>query len=57
MAAVPSRAEPDEGEIACGTVFAALDQLGYTGWVGCEYRPRAGTDEGLRWVENLGISL
>jgi hydroxypyruvate isomerase len=57
IAAVPSRAEPDEGEIAYGVVFATLDQLSYAGWIGCEYRPRAGTDEGLRWVKSLGTSL
>jgi len=53
IAAVPSRAEPDEGEIAYGAVFAELERLGYQGWVGCEYRPRADTDEGLRWMRNL----
>jgi hydroxypyruvate isomerase len=26
-----------------------LDELGYDGWIGCEYRPKAGTDEGLGW--------
>lgn len=57
IAAVPSRAEPDEGEIAFAAVFSELDRLGYDGWVGCEYRPRAGTDEGLRWVSKLGVSL
>jgi hydroxypyruvate isomerase len=57
IAAVPSRAEPDEGEIAYGAVFAALDRLGYDGWIGCEYKPRAGTDEGLRWTQSLGVSL
>jgi hydroxypyruvate isomerase len=50
IAAVPSRAEPDEGEIAYPAIFAALDALGYTGWVGCEYRPRGATDDGLRWM-------
>lgn len=57
IAAAPSRAEPDEGEIAYGAVFAALDRLGYGGWIGCEYRPRGGTDEGLRWTGSLGVSL
>jgi hydroxypyruvate isomerase len=28
-----------------------LDALGYDGWVGCEYRPRAGTSEGLGWLK------
>ena len=57
IAAVPSRVEPDEGEIAYGAVFAALERLGYAGWTGCEYKPRAGTDEGLAWVKTLGVSL
>jgi hydroxypyruvate isomerase len=57
IAAVPSRAEPDEGEIAYRAIFAELDALGYDGWVGCEYRPRAGTDAGLGWVEALGVRL
>jgi 2-dehydrotetronate isomerase len=57
IAAVPSRAEPDEGEIAYGAIFAALDKLGYAGWTGCEYKPRAGTDEGLAWMKTLGVSF
>ena len=57
IAAVPSRAEPDEGEIAYPAIFAALDALGYQGWVGCEYRPRGATDEGLRWTRSLGVAL
>ena len=57
IAAVPSRAEPDEGEIAFGAIFTELDKLGYPGWVGCEYKPRGDTDEGLRWTKTLGVSL
>jgi 2-dehydrotetronate isomerase len=57
IAAVPSRAEPDEGEIAYRVVLEAVDGLGYAGWVGCEYKPRIGTDEGLGWVGALGMSL
>ena len=34
-----------------------LDRLDYQGWVGCEYRPRASTDAGLRWIEALGTAL
>ena len=57
IAAVPSRAEPDEGEIAYGAIFKELDAFGYDGWVGCEYIPRGGTDDGLGWVRKLGVSL
>jgi hydroxypyruvate isomerase len=57
IAGVPSRAEPDEGEIAYPAIFAALDGLGYTGWVGCEYKPRTDTDVGLAWVKKLDVRL
>jgi len=56
IAAVPSRAEPDEGALDYRTVFDRLEAIGYDGWVGCEYRPRAGTDEGLSWMTRLGVS-
>ena len=51
IASVPLRHEPDSGELDYGHVFAELDRLDYRGHVGCEYRPRAGTREGLRWFE------
>ena len=57
IAAVPSRAEPDEGEVAYGNLFKELDRLGYAGWVGCEYKPRGSTDEGLGWTRTLGVAL
>ena len=57
IAAVPSRAEPDEGEIAYPAIFAALEELGYDGWIGAEYKPRADTDAGLAWVKTLGVTL
>lgn len=57
FAAVPSRAEPDEGEIAYGAIFKALDDLGYAGWVGAEYKPRGDTDAGLVWTKTLGVAL
>lgn len=46
----PGRHEPGTGEINHATLFERLDALGYGGWVGCEYRPRAGTSEGLGWI-------
>jgi hydroxypyruvate isomerase len=57
IAAVPSRNEPDEGEIAYGAIFSALDRIEYRGWVGCEYKPRGDTDVGLSWVSRLGQSV
>jgi hydroxypyruvate isomerase len=53
IAGVPDRHEPDTGEVNYAHVFAVLDELEYQGWVGCEYHPRAGTVEGLGWVERL----
>ena len=50
FASVPDRAEPDGGTLDYAQVFRTIDALGYAGWVGAEYRPRAGTDEGLGWM-------
>ena len=55
IAAVPSRAEPDEGEVNFPAVFDALDALGYAGWIGCEYKPRRTTEEGLGWGARFGL--
>jgi len=55
IAGVPGRHEPDVGEINYAHLFALLDELGYRGWVGCEYRPLSGTVPGLRWMKTLGV--
>ena len=39
------------GEINYGFILSELDRLGYDGWVGCEYKPKAGTSEGLGWMK------
>jgi hydroxypyruvate isomerase len=49
----PGRNEPGTGEINYRYVFAELDRLGYDGYVGCEYKPKAGTSEGLTWMKEL----
>jgi hydroxypyruvate isomerase len=51
IAGVPQRHEPDVGEVNYPYLFALLDELGWDGWIGCEYRPRAGTSDGLAWVK------
>jgi len=56
IAAVPTRAEPDEGEIRYEAVFRELDRLGYGGWVGCEYRARGGVEAGLGWMATLAAA-
>jgi hydroxypyruvate isomerase len=55
IAAVPTRGEPDEGEINYPAVFEAMDRLGYAGWIGCEYKPRTRTAEGLSWAKRYGV--
>ena len=50
-----SRHEPDEGEVNYPAIFEMLDRLGYAGWVGCEYRPRARTEAGLAWARPYGV--
>jgi 2-dehydrotetronate isomerase len=49
IASVPSRHEPDDEELNFPYLFAEIDRLGYNGFVGCEYRPRAATVDGLGW--------
>ncbi|QVQ25838.1 2-oxo-tetronate isomerase [Achromobacter deleyi] len=51
VAGVPDRHEPDLGELNYPYLFEHIDRLGYAGWIGCEYRPRAGTSEGLGWAK------
>jgi hydroxypyruvate isomerase len=50
IAGVPERHEPDVGELNYPYLFSLIDSLGYTGFVGCEYRPRASTSQGLAWL-------
>ncbi|EDV46175.1 putative hydroxypyruvate isomerase [Drosophila erecta] len=58
IAQVPHRHEPDvSGELDYGFVFKALQDFGYDGWVGCEYKPKTTTVEGLGWVSKLGYTL
>ncbi len=49
----PGRNEPGSGEIHFPFLFEHLDRIGYTGWIGCEYRPAAGTEAGLGWMRSL----
>ncbi|WDR06285.1 hydroxypyruvate isomerase [Devosia rhodophyticola] len=47
----PGRNEPGTGELNYPNIFAALDRFGYDGWIGCEYKPKAGTSAGLGWMK------
>jgi 2-dehydrotetronate isomerase len=55
IANVPGRHEPDQGEVNFAFLFDLLDEIGYRGWIGCEYRPKAGTLAGLSWGRRWGI--
>ncbi|MEX8498532.1 2-oxo-tetronate isomerase [Leptothrix ochracea] len=50
IAGVPDRHEPDVGEVRFEPLFAQLDALGYSGYIGCEYRPKGATSAGLAWL-------
>ncbi|WP_334188056.1 2-oxo-tetronate isomerase [Noviherbaspirillum sp.] len=50
IAGVPDRHEPDLGELHYPYLFQQIDDLEYDGWIGCEYRPKGGTSEGLDWL-------
>ncbi|MCP8895240.1 hydroxypyruvate isomerase family protein [Shinella daejeonensis] len=50
IASVPDRHEPGTGELDDDRIFAELDALGYDGFVGCEYRPKGRTVDGLGWM-------
>jgi len=52
IAGVPDRHEPNTGEVNYPWLFEEIDRLGYTGWVGCEYRPKGDTSEGLQWLRD-----
>jgi 2-dehydrotetronate isomerase len=50
IASVPARHEPMSGEMNDAFLIAEFDRLGYQGFIGCEYRPAAGTEAGLGWL-------
>jgi hydroxypyruvate isomerase len=56
FSSLPGRNEPQYGEVNLQYVFDQIDAMGYTGWVGCEYRPKGDTLEGLRvWGQRYGL--
>ena len=57
IASPPDRGEPDDGEMNYAYLFKLIDRTGFTGWIGCEYRPRRGTVEGLKWAAACGVTL
>lgn len=53
LAGCPERNEPDTGEIRYEYLYRLLDQMGYNGWIGCEYRPAGKTTDGLGWFHAI----
>ncbi|MBD2784421.1 hydroxypyruvate isomerase family protein [Xenorhabdus sp. DI] len=53
IASVPERHEPDSGEVNYFWLFKKLDEMGYQGWLGCEYYPASQTEEGLGWLARV----
>ena len=51
----PGRNEPGTGEISYRFLFGQLTAFGYDGWIGCEYKPRTTTTEGLGWRAAHGL--
>jgi hydroxypyruvate isomerase len=49
VADIPGRHEPGTGEINFINLFRSIDEMGYDGWIGCEYTPVGKTEDGLQW--------
>lgn len=56
IASVPDRHEPDAGETSYPHLFSVMEEIDYTGWVGCEYHPAGPTEDGLGWFHTLRTS-
>ena len=53
VAGVPKRNEPNTGEVHYPFLYNHLDAIGYSGWIGCEYRPAGNTTDGLTWFNQM----
>ena len=57
IASPPDRGEPDDGEMNYRYLFQQIAATGFTGWIGCEYKPRRATRDGLDWLDKCGVTL
>ncbi len=57
IAGNPGRHEPDIGEINYPFLIERLDALGYSGWIGAEYKPKGRTEEGLGWMRKFSAEV
>ncbi len=53
----PDRGEPSTGVLDYARLFRAIDETGFRGWIGCEYKPRGSTVSGLTWPAACGVAL
>ncbi|WP_072396626.1 2-oxo-tetronate isomerase [Hyphomicrobium sp. CS1GBMeth3] len=53
----PDRGEPSMSVLDYARIFRLIDASGYTGWIGCEYKPRGATLDGLAWTAACGVTL
>ena len=53
FASVPDRAEPIAGEVNYPFIIKILEQMGYKGFMGAEYKPSAATVDHLGWLEKF----
>jgi hydroxypyruvate isomerase len=53
ISSAPERHEPTTGELDDVRILEIIDSLNYPGFIGCEYRPRGSTLEGLGWLDRV----
>ncbi|MGR5222445.1 hydroxypyruvate isomerase [Vibrio parahaemolyticus] len=51
----PGRNEPGTGEINYPFLLKHIDEIGYEGWIGCEYVPKTTTEESLSWIKEYNL--
>ena len=51
----PGRHEPGTGEINYPFLLKHIDDIGYQGWIGCEYVPATTTEAGLGWLKEYNL--
>ena len=56
IAGAPERHEPNRGELHYPYLFSLLEELGYSGVIGCEYNPAGDTTAGLAWIRPHGVT-
>ena len=53
----PGRHEPGTGEINYPFLLRRLDELGYAGHVGCEYKPSGRSEDSFGWMKRIAEKM